>query len=433
MIRQEIAQRLANDALEGGVSSGDVATAVRRRRSQAPTNPNDASLLGDIIGNAQINEQQIGLSSVFEIVTDPALSERLKTAGFDFEQYIKAVTDGNESVADSVLQDLEPAAQKLADILQAENPTEYADQITFLNGVVEFGAQALGSYNSAGSELREAIKKLVFEQKILGGAFEETNPAVEDFWDALKSTVEDTYGPINAQRQMEEAISSLGSAFATESPGVVANSKEMQSAISSIIDTAANPEDAISGLEGLYSAILDGGYASRDELQLLADQIIATYKTAAEAKLGILQDERNTLQLQQRDLPRRSAAIAKEIASYGDQIKAQEQSIKNIDKITIGTGNSAKAAGLLANGFTDAKKAASGTKDQVEEIEQATEQAVRTLLDYAGDLESVFSRAFGIRFGGQSAVDDIAAAWESFTDNVNGRKERCPGPKGHAG
>jgi TP901 family phage tail tape measure protein len=43
---------------------------------------------------------------------------------------------------------------------------------------------------------------------------------------------------------------------------------------------------------------------------------------------------------------------------------------------------------------------------------------VRTLVDYANDLSSVFSRSFDIRFGSQLAVDDVADSWDALAQRI---------------
>ena len=43
---------------------------------------------------------------------------------------------------------------------------------------------------------------------------------------------------------------------------------------------------------------------------------------------------------------------------------------------------------------------------------------VRTLVDYANDLSSVFARASDIRFGAQLAVDDVADSWDTLGDRI---------------
>jgi TP901 family phage tail tape measure protein len=415
LIRQKIAQDLANKALEEGIDAAKVDRAVRISQAQASANQQGAALIGARTGASFVDQDQIGIASVFEIVTDPALSERLKTAGFDFQEYVNAVVSGNEEVANSVLADLKPAAEELRNALQAEDAKKYAEQISFLNGVIQFGTPALKSYSGAGSELRESIKQLVFEQKILNGGFEESSESLETFRDALKQTFADIYAPINAQREMEDAVRRLGAAFAEESSSVVINSQEMQNAIFSIIDTASSPEEAIDGLQGLYTAILDGGYASRDELKLLGDQIIETYTIAAQARLQLLKDERS---ISRSPSEVRTRAQADAQRALDQQIRSQEESIRNIRNIASGTANSAEQANLLAQGYSRAASAAGGTRQEVEKIEKQTQVAVRTLLDYANDIEGVYSRAFDIRFGAQKALDGLADSWENLAETV---------------
>lgn len=43
---------------------------------------------------------------------------------------------------------------------------------------------------------------------------------------------------------------------------------------------------------------------------------------------------------------------------------------------------------------------------------------VRTLVDYANDLSSVFGRAFDIRFGSQSAIDEVTSSFQDLADRI---------------
>ena len=416
LIRQEIAQKLANDALRENIDLAKVQEAIRLKGIvDAPIGTFSTEARDEARRQLSEISGSVGTFSLFEIITDPATSEALKTSGFDFQQWISAVTLGNEELANSVAQNLVPAAKLLRDSLILEDAKANADQITLLNGVIEFGTGVLLSNASAGSALRESIKQLVFEQQILNGAFDEGGDSAQSFGDALKASFAEIFGPINAQREMEEAIRSLGAAFAEESSSIVVNSQEMQNAIYAIID--ADPANAITGLQNFYAAIVDGGYASRDELKLIGDQIIETYRIAAQARLQTLKDQRTAL-----SGTGGKTGSGRALIENSEQIRQQEQAIRNIGKITSGTEQSVKQANLLAQGYGNAKTEAGGTAKAASEIKEETEEAVqetRTLLDYASDLESVFSRAFDIRFGGQQAVDTLAAAWEKFAEQVD--------------
>jgi len=370
---------------------------------------------------AQELENQAFLATL-DVIQNPEYIAALELNGFKFSEWADAVASGNEKAAGSILKDLSPALTKLADDLKAQNPKLFADEILQLEVAARGGVGAFSDYNSMGAEIIDMLKRAAFEQAIFGDELENTIDPMEEFRDAMKASVEDAYGPINAQREMEESVRNLGAAFFENGAVVTSTSEEMQDAITSIIESASTPDEAIAGLEGFYNAIIDGGYASREELELVRDQIVATYQAAAQAQIELLSAQRSALQARTAGRTRGGGALSREIGDLGKQIAAQQEIIKNVDKITVKTGDSADKANLLAEGYNTAREAASKTKDKVEEIEEATEQAVRTLLDYASDLEGVFSRAFGIRFGGQSAIDDIAAAWESFTDNVNDAK-----------
>lgn len=60
----------------------------------------------------------------------------------------------------------------------------------------------------------------------------------------------------------------------------------------------------------------------------------------------------------------------------------------------------------------------SGALDNVGSSAGGAGKQVRTLVDYASDLSSVFSRAFDIRFGSQLAVDEVADSWEKLADRI---------------
>jgi TP901 family phage tail tape measure protein len=432
LIRQKIAQDLANEAIQDGFELGDVQEAFRLQRTieagVVDIGPGAVGNESILAAQSQLDKisNQVGLGSIFEVVADPALSAALTQAGFDFQEYIDAVVAGNNDVADSVLQKLKPAAEELANSLEAEDPEKYADAIIYLRGAAEFGADALSNYSSAGSRLRESIKRLVFEQSILNGAFDETSQSAEEFRDALKGVVDEAFAEINAERRAEEAVNALGAAFRNNSADVVASGEEMQTAIKAVLDTASTPEEATQALTGFYQAIVDGGYASGEQLEILQGIIKDTYAEFVGLTIETLKVQRAALSAAGSDrgffnrfgkeVPDSIKNASAEAAKLDAQIAALEGSI---DKVTTGTANSAKYANQLAQGYSDAEKAASGTKDEVEEIEEAT----RTLLDYAGDLESVFRRAFDLRFARGSAIDDLTDAWESFTEQVQNATE----------
>lgn len=70
----------------------------------------------------------------------------------------------------------------------------------------------------------------------------------------------------------------------------------------------------------------------------------------------------------------------------------------------------------LMNGYAAASDKAA--KSAAKSAAAAREQ-IRTLEDYAGDLQKVLGRSFEIRFGGQEAYDKIAGSWNSIRDAIS--------------
>lgn len=117
---------------------------------------------------------------------------------------------------------------------------------------------------------------------------------------------------------------------------------------------AMDPSSAANNLQGLFNIIVQGGYASAAQLTVLRQAIVALGGATGNATIDV-------------------AALFNQMVS----------------------------------GATKGGRAAGGAARQV-----------RTLVDYASDLEKVWSRAFDIRFGAQSALDDVTASWQDLNDEI---------------
>lgn len=98
-------------------------------------------------------------------------------------------------------------------------------------------------------------------------------------------------------------------------------------------------------------------------------------------------------------------------------IDMSREGAKMLPSLLDGMGSSAddlasKFAGLVPEieDNNDAMQNWGGTLD-------STTEKVRTLVDYASDLSSVFSRAFEIRYSGQSTLDSIATSFQAIRDS----------------
>lgn len=89
----------------------------------------------------------------------------------------------------------------------------------------------------------------------------------------------------------------------------------------------------------------------------------------------------------------------------------------------------------LTNGGQQLSNALSGINTQAQQAQKSLNKTgdsakkaapkIRTLVDYANDLQGVFSRSFDLRFGSQAALDDIANSWQDIADKNEESKKQA--------
>ena len=184
--------------------------------------------------------------------------------------------------------------------------------------------------------------------------------AVQTFAQQAKELTSSLFENANATRATEDAIFALGQAFGEGGSEALYAGEEMQGAIDAIINSSGDGQTAVANLSALFVKLANTvGSQSDPSLQALRGTI-----NALAQQFGITNAQvENFIKLGGGDL----ANI-------------------NLDNFTLGAQNAQKE--------------------------------VRTLLDYASDLEQVFSRAFDIRFARTFALDDIADSFQSISENV---------------
>ena len=189
-----------------------------------------------------------------------------------------------------------------------------------------------------------------------GGAGGKLKTLAEQF----EELVDSMFDAINVGREAEDSIFSLGEAFGETGDEALYASDEMQDAIGAILAQSTSAEQGVANLAALFSKLASvAGGESAPSLQILRQ------------------------------------AISQIAASFGIAEAQVQQFI-------------ATAGGGLAN----------INLDNFNRGVQNAQKEVRTLLDYASDLEKVFSRAFDIRFARTFAIDNIAEAWEKLAEQV---------------
>jgi len=375
-----------------------------------------ATLTGQSVDDVfrDINQSESLNALISTFGTD--LSVALRESGFDFQDWSDAILSSNVEAANSMAKNLGPAAQKVADTFRSEDLIKYAKEIEVLEKIVVGGSGALIDYAGSNEEIAVAVREASIVLEASGGVYNDAEDDAESLTKKMLEMVDAIYAPINAQRAMESSLVSLGAAFESEGAEIVASSDEMQQAIQRIIEN--DPENAKDNLSSFFNAIVDGGFASAEQLELLNQAIITSFQTATRTQIAQLRVLRAAIPTPN-SLIGGSAQDARDSSRLSSEIFNLE---KSLEDIALTTARSAEYSNKLAEGYDNSRRSAQGTagaaKDVADEVERAAEE-VRTLSDFASDLESVFSRAFDIRFGAEQGVDSLAEEWYKFTEQVN--------------
>jgi TP901 family phage tail tape measure protein len=183
---------------------------------------------------------------------------------------------------------------------------------------------------------------------------------VETLAEKFDDMVNSMFESINLGRDTEDAIFALGEAFGESGDQALYASDEMQSAISAILKQSESGEQGVANLAALFAQLAKtAGGESAPSLQILRQAI-----SQVGAQFGLSE-----------------AQVQQFIATAGGGLANI-----NVNNFNLGIQNAQKE--------------------------------VRTLLDYASDLENVFSRAFDIRFGRTFALDDIAESFQKLSEQV---------------
>lgn len=144
------------------------------------------------------------------------------------------------------------------------------------------------------------------------------------------------------------------------------------------------------------------------------------------ASMGALMDVVNAIAAQ---TPGDAEATANSLQGLFDSIVSQVPSAAGslgflkeiIESLGGATASTPIDITSLIDGFNTAAAAAAKAAKKTGGIGKAAGSAakeVRTLSDYANDLADVFTRAFDIRFSGQSAMDDITDKWRDLNEEL---------------
>ena len=300
-----------------------------------------------------------------------AASKDFQTLLSEFDKYEQY--GGNKTdFINALLGDPESGAQEYINGLKAAfaarqaELTGYSPTSTYIQSQVKAQFEALDSAAAASSAaIRDAANA--------NSAYRDTAAAlgisVEDLAgnyialsDEIKAQIDAVFGSVNAQRQMDSALQSVGQEFANSGAAAAFSGEAIQQYVSAVISMYGTGPAAADAIQTLVNSVVASGYAAATnapELQYL-NQVIAL--------LG------------------------------GSTVKTTQP----LPAFTSGVKRAGSAAGGAA-------------------------KEVRTLVDYANDLQSVFSRAFDIRFKSQLAMDDVADSWETLAKRIDDARVKLMG------
>lgn len=227
--------------------------------------------------------------------------------------------------------------------------------ILVTNAAIGLGVQVPGA-----EALAAAVASLDQVFAGVGGSAGGAGSAVRTFGELAGDLASSLFDGVNAASATEDAIFALGEAYGEGGKNALYAGEAMQGAIESILQSSGDGESAVANLAALFVKLSNTvGSQSDPSLQALRQTI---------------------------------NAVAQEFGVTNAQVE---------NFIKLGGGG---LADINLDNFTNGLKNA--------------QKEVRTLLDYASDLEGVFSRAFDIRFSRIQSIDSIAAAWESVSKTI---------------
>ena len=335
--------------IQGGVSSTvDDSTGAIQRQTYILDENADAWLRNALSSN----------EAVQRLANDPTALAAFESWGGNISDLIAAGLKGRSAVEEYMAGIMENANQRMQEALKEGSAAalEYKAVFDHTIPTIETIAGALADANDA-----------AIENANTSGLLTDRKAEEAQAWGALNSELIAAYESYRDMQGgvvgLENSIFGLGSTLAENgndwsefTEAGRANIESLMGVMSALeVQAGGDAATLAASLQGLFDFIVQGGYASAQQILFLKEAI---------ASLGGV----------------KGAVTAFNPASFfGGWTKGAEKA----SKATRGAGNSARQAA----------------------------KEVRTLVDYGNDLEKVFSRAFDIRFSGESTLDKITSTF----------------------
>lgn len=252
----------------------------------------------------------------------------------------------------------------------------------------------------------------------------------------LKDYSDNTNGLVVAQEKVDNSTKFLlgdnGKLAASSTTVAGAQQKQIKTATSlqdqldQMFSGIKGPEDFINSLNALYQGLAEGGksfsaftQAGQTNIDNLEQSMIDTVNYGKTLGLNATQSVIPLFQQLQAsgvDTTSLLHSLAADPIIYkaGIDISGVQ---KGVNQVAAETGAAGLGMKVLSNfesqGAANGKKLAAANNDVGSSASGATKE-VRTLSDYVQDLSSAFQEAYDFRFGKQTALDAVNAAWQDI-------------------
>lgn len=390
-----------------------------------------------------------------------AQQDRLKAIGFNVQDFVDATLKGdNGGVAyleslitkTAELQSKSGALTSEQGLAFATLTSEYKDLITT--------AQAYQNTVDGQVNKTEIFRQIMGDAGLaaegLGDDLEGAAGGATSLADGLGPLVDNLFGTVNAAAAAQQALNDMGvslgengTSFSEFSEAGRANLSALNDTISAMAAEAGDDTTAfITNVGGLIQQLEGMGVDVQGELGFVGEMLgdltnqqyginldtsvargsIATFVADAIKALQVVAalEKRQAASLKAAGasvpgmgaLGAAGALLSAKNKAGGSAVDEQIKGLQQLQSGLAGAGRQGNLAGKqIADGFNKgaaaAKKAGGAGKKAGKDAAQGAKE-IRTLLDYANDIESVFNRSFEIRFGVDQAADSAADALDKM-------------------
>lgn len=397
MATAEGGQKLEDFAQVVGVSAQQLDQMVRSGQGE--------DILRKFIGN---------ISTADTVQVTQAL-ENLGLAGLRTNPTIRALA-GNMELLDSTMSDSKRGWDENSELARQYGiivETLSSKWQLFLNGLSEFGA-------AIGTSVGPAVASFLdIATDVLNALTDFVGTPVGQFiaqWVASIAALVAAFGAVSGVVAGSMA-SLVALRFAVQQLGWANATGGVRGFAASLVGLKSGAAGSAGAVSGLGVALRSLGKATiiLGVIQLIIDAFTDLGGTAAWAG-GVIRNLGAALGVVSGALPSAFKTGAKQIEDFGTSMESwgkQNSNAKKSQDELNETMAQAEAAANAATGAYDENGA--GLEDLGGNLDD-TAAKVRTLVDYANDLSSVWNRAFEIRFSGQSTLDAISKTFLDMRD-----------------